>query len=227
MRSREQYLGTLIPRYLKAGRRGKTSLLDEYCINTGQNRKYVIRKIRKMAFGEPKPRKRRGRRYGHEVQEALWKIWKIFDGPCGQRLQPLLEREVGRLRALGELKVSGETYEKLLSIGSATIDRLLGAKREGRYETEEELHLINDLYRNELRLYKNFFQPVMKLVRKERIDGRTKRKYDRPKRPPSGLKAQSSGMLVRHRERPGPGDVQRKLSFGLYAQIQGMDVQAS
>jgi len=57
-----------------------------------------------MAFGEPRPRKKRARHYGHEVREALWKIWKIFDGPCGQRLQPLLETEVGRLRDLEELK---------------------------------------------------------------------------------------------------------------------------
>ncbi len=46
MRSRNQYLETLMPRYLKADRKDKTSLLDEYCLNTGQNRKYVIRKIR-------------------------------------------------------------------------------------------------------------------------------------------------------------------------------------
>jgi len=35
-----------------------------------------------------------------------------------------------------------------------------------------ELDLINDLYRNELRLYKNFFQPLMRLERKERVDGK-------------------------------------------------------
>jgi hypothetical protein len=34
-----------------------------------------------------------------------------------------------------------------------------------------------------LRLYKNFFQPVMKLVSKERIGGRVKRKYDTPRTP--------------------------------------------
>ena len=44
-----------------------------------------------------------------------------------------------------------------------------------RYDTLGEV-VINDLYRNELRLYKNFFQPVMKLVR--RIGGSLKRKYD-------------------------------------------------
>ena len=42
---------------------------------------------------------------------------------------------------------------------------------------------MNDLYNNELRLYKNFFQPVMKLISKERIGGRVKRKYDVPKTP--------------------------------------------
>jgi hypothetical protein len=36
MRSRNQYLETLMPRYLKADRKDKTSLLDEYCLNTGQ-----------------------------------------------------------------------------------------------------------------------------------------------------------------------------------------------
>ena len=52
-----------------------------------------------------------------------------------------------------------------------------------RYDTPEELALIQDLYRHELRLYKNFFQPVMKLAHKERIGGHLKRVYDNPKTP--------------------------------------------
>jgi len=52
-----------------------------------------------------------------------------------------------------------------------------------RYDTQEELSLINSLYRNELRLYKNFFQPVMKLSKKTRIGGKVKRAYDTPKTP--------------------------------------------
>jgi hypothetical protein len=39
------------------------------------------------------------------------------------------------------------------------------------------------LYHNELRLYKNFFQPVIKLASKERIDGKIKRKYGKAKTP--------------------------------------------
>ena len=52
-----------------------------------------------------------------------------------------------------------------------------------RYDTFAELSIINDLYRGDLRLYKNFLQPVMKLVSKERIGGSLKRKYDTPKTP--------------------------------------------
>lgn len=52
-----------------------------------------------------------------------------------------------------------------------------------RYDTQAELDILNDLYRNELRLYKNFFQPVMKLISKERIGGKIKRKYDEPRTP--------------------------------------------
>lgn len=52
-----------------------------------------------------------------------------------------------------------------------------------RYDTEEERSVINGLYKNELRLYKNFFQPVMKLSEKTRIGGKIKKKYDTPKTP--------------------------------------------
>ena len=52
-----------------------------------------------------------------------------------------------------------------------------------RYDTVGEQDILNDLYRNELRLFKNFFQPVIKLVSKERIGGKIHRKYDKPKTP--------------------------------------------
>ena len=52
-----------------------------------------------------------------------------------------------------------------------------------RFDTEEEQEIINDLYHNELRLFKNFFQPLMKLCEKTRIKGKRHRKYDKPKTP--------------------------------------------
>jgi hypothetical protein len=52
-----------------------------------------------------------------------------------------------------------------------------------RYDNQEEQEILNDLYRNELRLYKNFFQPVIKLVLKERVGGKIHRKYETAKTP--------------------------------------------
>jgi len=54
-----------------------------------------------------------------------------------------------------------------------------------RFETEEQLNILNDLYANEWRLYLNFFQPTMKLKEKIRDTqtGRTKKKYYEAKTP--------------------------------------------
>lgn len=51
-----------------------------------------------------------------------------------------------------------------------------------RYDTPEELATLKELYRH-LRLYTNFFQPVMKLQSKTRIGSRVTKKYDKPKTP--------------------------------------------
>jgi len=135
MNSRNQYLKVLIERYLKATKKGKGLLPYEYCRNTGLNRKYVIRKIRRIAFKEPLPQKKRRAFYGSDVRDILQKLWELFDYPCGQRLKPLLKVEVDRLRDIGEIKVSETLSDKLKSISSATIDRLLKAKKEAwRYE---------------------------------------------------------------------------------------------
>lgn len=51
-----------------------------------------------------------------------------------------------------------------------------------RHDTKEELHTLNRLY-SYLRLYVNYFQPVMKLQKKERIGSKVKKYYDQPLTP--------------------------------------------
>ena len=46
-----------------------------------------------------------------------------------------------------------------------------------RFETQEELQLLNSIY-NDLRLYVNFFQPVLKLIGKEQVGKKTVKRYD-------------------------------------------------
>ena len=333
MHSRNEYIKVLKARYLKAKTNGeKSQILDEYCENTGQCRKYAIRRLRSPDDPGGKRRKKRKETYDGAVRGALAEVWEVFDYPCGQRLEAVLKTEVANLREIGELRVSDEVADKLAKISSATVDRKLKHQREAlhlsrsrggpkpayllkqkiqvrltqwdtskvgyleidtvfhcgsttlgeyintlsateissgwwegqaimgksqtrvfealkgirartlfqwkgidsdngqefindimyrychgegqleftrsrpnrkndnayieeknwthvrkvvgylRHDTLDELVILNDLYAD-LRLYKNFFQPVMKLVSKERIGGRVKRKYDQPKTP--------------------------------------------
>jgi len=52
-----------------------------------------------------------------------------------------------------------------------------------RFDTPKAVESLNDLYRNQLRLMMNLFQPSVKLIRKERIGSRLRRIYDEPRTP--------------------------------------------
>lgn len=52
-----------------------------------------------------------------------------------------------------------------------------------RYDKDKALSSMNDLYRNELWLFQNFFQPSVKLKSKMRIGSKVKRKYFEPETP--------------------------------------------
>jgi len=335
MQSRNQYLKELRSEYLKTKlKKERGTLLDEAAKKTKLNRKYLMEKLKpKSNMDKDKSQgKKRKQFYDNSIKPALVQMWRIFDYPCGQRLETLLKSETDKLRLLGELDCSDKTAAKLKTMGSATIDRKLrhqkeverirekyqrkihpllyqkipvkvfgeqnrqelgniqidlvehcgssasgefihtlsttdintgwwegeaimgrgqertfhgiqeargryplswqeihsdnGAEfinahlfgyteKEGldfsrsrpykkndnclveqknwthvkkfvgylRYDTDKELNILKNLYRNELRLYKNFFQPVIKLISKERIKGRIHRRYDAAKTP--------------------------------------------
>ena len=52
----------------------------------------------------------------------------------------------------------------------------------GRYDTQEQIDILNELYEI-LRLYLNFFVPVMKLKEKVKIGSKIIKRYDKPKTP--------------------------------------------
>ena len=52
-----------------------------------------------------------------------------------------------------------------------------------RYDSVAAQTAIHALYRSELRLLQNFFLPSVKLVRKERVGSRVRRRYDAPRTP--------------------------------------------
>lgn len=334
MQSRNQYLKEVRIEYLKTkSKKRRGELLDEAEKRTQLDRKHLTKKLKPKSNLDvvAEHRKKKEEYYDNSVKPALVRMWKIFDFPCGQRLEPLLKSETEKLRILKELSCSDEIAKKLQEMGSATIDRKLkhqreieivkkkygkkihpllyqkipvkvfaeqdrselghmqldlvehcGASAAGqfvctltgtdgfsgwtdeeavwgkgqeniknglnnergrcpflwveihsdggtefinshlfkysiesslefsrsrpykkndnclveqknythvrklvgylRYDTIEEMNLLNDLY-GDTRLFKNFFQPVIKLISKERIGGKLHRKYDKPKTP--------------------------------------------
>ena len=123
---RAKFIKIIREDYLRAqSKKEKTSLLCDYCLNTGLSRKYAIRTIRRQE--DPltlRPRKR-SPLYTEEVTVALLQIWEVLGRPCGQRLKPVLEKEVDSLVQCGQLHISAEVAGKLKQISSATIDRKL------------------------------------------------------------------------------------------------------
>ena len=67
-----------------------------------------------------------------------------------------------------------------------------------RYDTTSELKLLNEIYAV-ARLYRNFFQPAIKLREKTRVGGRIKRKYDKAQTPYERLLA--SGQISKAKQR--------------------------
>jgi hypothetical protein len=52
-----------------------------------------------------------------------------------------------------------------------------------RFDDPRVVALLNDLYRNEWRLFHNFFCPSVKLIAKERVGSKTIKRHDIPRTP--------------------------------------------
>ena len=112
-------------RYLKARKKEKGRILDEFVLVTGYHRKAAIRLLHRD--GLQRQRKRRGcrRRYGQEVVDALRKVWEASDRLCSKRLKPFVGELVRVMRQHGELAVNAWVEAELCQMSPATIDRLL------------------------------------------------------------------------------------------------------
>ncbi|OHA66115.1 MAG: hypothetical protein A3E07_03400 [Candidatus Wildermuthbacteria bacterium RIFCSPHIGHO2_12_FULL_45_9] len=99
-------------------------MLDEAEKRTKLNRKYLMDKLKPKSNVDTlvSNKKKRASYYDNAIKPALAKMWRIFDHPCGQRLETSLKTETERLRKLGELSCSDEVARKLQEMGSATID---------------------------------------------------------------------------------------------------------
>ena len=134
MRQKQAVTKTIKLRYKKTRKADKTKILNEFVETTGYNRSYARRILGKPKRRETKKYTRkvpRKRIYDYEIFVSLKKIWMIADNICGKRLKPFLPELISVLERKREMSLKKNVKEKLLSISSATIDRMLvGARRQ-------------------------------------------------------------------------------------------------
>jgi hypothetical protein len=133
LKSKQELVEVVRPRYWKASKEEKRKILDEFTSATGYHRKHAIR-VLKNRVPRRKRRKRTGYRtiYRGDVVEVLEQIWEIYGHLCSKRLQPFLPEAIRVLERCQEIKLSKDTKELLLKISSASIDRCLRPIRSQR-----------------------------------------------------------------------------------------------
>lgn len=119
--AKREYRKAIRQRYLKASRREKSLILNEFCEVCGFSRKYAIRLLR--AGFRKKQRPGPKRTYDGEFQEVLAEVWFLMRRMCSKKMVEALPIWLPFLEE--SLRFSEETKTKLLSISASSIDRLL------------------------------------------------------------------------------------------------------
>jgi len=127
---RMNYLETIYQRYRKTSKESKGRILDELCKVCKYKRKYAIWKLSQMPMEDkhnPRPKRKRPRKYSHQVLEVVEKVWRAANYPWSLRLKEILRLWLPWIRV--RYRITRETEEKLLSISASTIDRYLREKK--------------------------------------------------------------------------------------------------
>lgn len=115
----------------RAGREGRSKLIDEVCEMCGYERKHAIKVLGGKLPVAGADRASRGDprcRYGDAERHVLKVIWMASDQPCGKRLKALVELWLPHYEAeRGKLEAGHR--ERVLSPSAATMDRLLAPCR--------------------------------------------------------------------------------------------------
>jgi hypothetical protein len=120
-----EYIEAVRVRYLKANKKEKGLILDEFIQVTGYHRKAAVRLL--CGYRSPQPSQRRGRKrhYGEEISSALYILWEASDHLCSKRLKPFIGELIRILRRHEELAVNSAVEAELNHMSPSTIDRLL------------------------------------------------------------------------------------------------------
>jgi len=120
-----EYTEAVQGRYLRAAKKEKGRILDEFTRVTACHRKAAIRLLHLGNQARANKKHGRPQQYGIAAAEALRAAWEATDRLCSKRLHPFLPELVEILRRHGEQTITGEIEGALCRMSPATIDRLL------------------------------------------------------------------------------------------------------
>ena len=152
--SKKHYFLRIVPRYLKASKKDKSRILNEFSQVCNYHRKYAISKLRsfKKNLRKPSSLSKPGRKsqYQHpDLIKALKTIWIATNLICSKRLKAAIPNWIGHYQQVHGV-LTPEIFRKTLKISPSTIDRLLKPVRhlyrgKGRCTTKPGLLLKSQI----------------------------------------------------------------------------------
>ena len=120
-----EYTEAVRGRYVRASKKEKGRILDEFTQVIGCHRKAAVRLLRRGNQLRGNKKRGRPRQYGAAVAQALRAAWEATDRLCSKRLHPFLPELVKILRRYGDTTMTTEIQAQLCRMSPSTIDRLL------------------------------------------------------------------------------------------------------
>lgn len=121
--SKKDYMDIVEKRYYKAGKKEKSKIIDEICVNLNIHRKSAIRLINAVPVDKHEKRSPRTPIYSKNVIWIIQELWKFTEYPCGTILKASIPLWVKHLKRY--YPIDGDIERMLFRISASTIDRRL------------------------------------------------------------------------------------------------------